>query len=98
MATTMQGKFEGLVRTPFGIAWEPDASLYRAYAVDSSWNIAHVNDPKLTAMLKEERRTKDLEARRRLIHDITVCGGAAAHRLHDLEYGHGLLGAVCQEL
>jgi peptide/nickel transport system substrate-binding protein len=69
-ATTMQGKFEGLVRTPFGIAWQPDASLYRAYAVDSSWNIAHVNDPKLTAMLKEERRTQDLDARRRFIHDI----------------------------
>jgi len=70
MATTMQGKFDGMVRTPFGIAWQPDASLYRAYAVDSSWNIAHVNDPKLTAMLKEERRTQELEARRRLIHDI----------------------------
>ena len=25
MATTVQGKFEGLVRSPFGIAWEPDA-------------------------------------------------------------------------
>jgi peptide/nickel transport system substrate-binding protein len=60
MATTMQGKFDGLVRTPFGIAWEPDASLYRAYAADSSWNIAHLNDPTLTAMLKEERSTRDL--------------------------------------
>jgi ABC-type transport system substrate-binding protein len=44
--------------------------LYRAYAVDSSWNIAHVNDPTLTAMLKEERRTPDLQARRKIIHDI----------------------------
>lgn len=70
MSTTMQGKFEGMVRTPFGIAWQPDASLYRAYAADSSWNIAHVNDPKLTAMLKEGRRAKDLEARRRIIHDV----------------------------
>jgi peptide/nickel transport system substrate-binding protein len=69
-ATTMQGKFEGLVRTPFGIAWQPDASLYRAYVVDSSWNIAHVNDSTLTAMLKEERRTQDLAARRKIIHDI----------------------------
>jgi hypothetical protein len=24
MATTVQGKFEGPVRGPFGIAWEPD--------------------------------------------------------------------------
>jgi peptide/nickel transport system substrate-binding protein len=70
MATTTQGKFEGLVRGPFGIAWEPDAPLYRSYAADSSWNAAHLNDPKITAMLKEQRRTKDLEARRKIIHDI----------------------------
>ena len=36
----------------------------------SSWNAAHVNDPTLTAMLKEQRRTKDLEARRKIIFDI----------------------------
>src|SRR5437773_12143229 len=70
MATTAQGKFEGLVRGPFGIAWEPDSPLYRAYASDSSWNIGHVNDPTLTAMLKEQRRTKDLEARKKLIFAI----------------------------
>ncbi len=70
MATTMQGKFEGMVRSPFGIAWEPDAPLYRTYAADSTWNAAHLNDPKLTAMLKEQRRTKDLEARRKIIFDI----------------------------
>src|SRR5436190_2069227 len=69
-ATTVQGKFEGLVRGPFGIAWEPDFPLYRTYAADSSWNAGHVNDPQLTAMLKEQRRTKDLEARRKIIFDI----------------------------
>ncbi len=70
MATTGQGKFEGLVRGPFGLAWEPDAPLYRSYAPDSLLNAAHVNDPKITAMLKKQRRTKDLEARRKIIHDI----------------------------
>jgi peptide/nickel transport system substrate-binding protein len=70
MATTMQGKFEGLVRSPFGIAWEPDGPLYRTYAADSSWNAAHLNDPKVTAMLKEQRRTKDLEARKKIIFNI----------------------------
>src|SRR5215471_2571947 len=69
-ATTAQGKFEGLVRGPYGIAWEPDSPLYRAYASDSSWNTGHVNDPTITAMLKEQRRTKDLEARKQLIFDI----------------------------
>ena len=70
MATTVQGKFEGMVDGPVGVAWEPDGRLYRAYASDSSRNIGHVNDPTLTAMLKEQRRTKDLEARKKLIFDI----------------------------
>jgi ABC-type transport system substrate-binding protein len=70
MSTTMQGKFEGLVRSPFGIAWGPDAPLYRTFAADSTWNASHIDDPKLTAMLKEQRRTKALEARKKIIHDI----------------------------
>jgi len=69
-ATTAQGKFEGLVRGPYGIAWEPDSPLYRAYASDSSWNTGHVNDSTITTMLKEQRRTKDLEVRKKLIFDI----------------------------
>jgi peptide/nickel transport system substrate-binding protein len=70
VATTAQGKFEGLVRGPWGIAWEPDSPLYRGYASDSSWNTSHVNDATITAMLKEQRRTRDLEARKKLIFDI----------------------------
>jgi peptide/nickel transport system substrate-binding protein len=70
MATTNQGKFEGLVRGPYGIAWEPDTPLYRSHASDSSWNTGHVHDATITAMLKEQRRTKDLEARKKLIFDI----------------------------
>jgi peptide/nickel transport system substrate-binding protein len=70
MATTMQGKYEGMVRSPFGIAWEPDAPLYRTYSADSTWNAAHLHDPTVTAMLKEQRRTRDLEARKKIIHDI----------------------------
>jgi peptide/nickel transport system substrate-binding protein len=70
VATTAQGKFEGLVRGPYGIAWEPDSPLYRSHASDSSWNTGHVNDATITAMLKKQRRTKDLEARKKLIYDI----------------------------
>jgi peptide/nickel transport system substrate-binding protein len=70
MATTFAGKYEGMVRAPYGIAWEPDGVLYRAYAPDSANNLSHVNDPTLTAMLKAQRRTKDLEARKKIIFDI----------------------------
>ena len=37
---------------------------------DQPRNSGHVNDPKLTAMLKEEMRTQDLEARKKIIFDI----------------------------
>ena len=70
VATTAQGKFEGLVRGPYGIAWEPDSPLYRSHASDSSWNTGHVNDATITAMLRQQRRTRDLEARKQLIYDI----------------------------
>jgi peptide/nickel transport system substrate-binding protein len=70
VATTAVGKYEGMVRGPYGIASEPDSPLYRAYAPDSATNASHVNDPTLAAMVKEQRRTKDLEARKQLIVDI----------------------------
>jgi peptide/nickel transport system substrate-binding protein len=70
MATTFAGKFEGLAMGPISIAWEPDSVLYGLYAPDQPRNSGHVNDPKITAMLKEQRRTKDLEARRKIIFDM----------------------------
>jgi peptide/nickel transport system substrate-binding protein len=70
VATTVQGKYEGMIRGPIGIAYEPDRRLYRAYAADSSLNTGHVDDATLTAMVKEQRRTKDLEARKKIIADI----------------------------
>ena len=70
MATTFVGKFEGMAMGPISIAWEPDSVLYGLYAPDQPRNSGHVNDPKITALLKEQRRTKDLEARKQLIFDI----------------------------
>jgi peptide/nickel transport system substrate-binding protein len=70
MATTFAGKFEGLAMGPFAIASEPHSSLFGMYMPDQTRNSSHVNDPKLTAMLKEQMRTKDLEARKQLIFDI----------------------------
>ena len=52
--------------------------LYCPYATDSSWNVGHVNDPTLTAMLKAQRRTQDLEARRHIIFDIYTEAGAGS--------------------
>ncbi len=66
MATTAQGKYEGLVYAPTTGAQEPDGSSYGRYIPDHPLNRGYVNDPTITAMLKEQRRTKDLEARKHL--------------------------------
>ena len=46
----------------------PDGPTYGRYIPDHSLNRGYVNDPKITAMLKEQRRTKDLEARKQIIY------------------------------
>jgi peptide/nickel transport system substrate-binding protein len=69
-ATTGQGKFEGLAMGPYGGGWEPDSPLYGPYTPDQPRNRGHVNDPKLAAMVKEQRRLKDPEAREQLIFAI----------------------------
>ncbi len=55
---------------PYAVAWEPDSVLYGPYVPDQPRNRGHVNDPKLTAMVQAQRRTKDLEVRKQLICDI----------------------------
>jgi peptide/nickel transport system substrate-binding protein len=69
-ATTGQGKFEGMAMGPYGVGWEPDSALYGPYTPDKPRNRGHVNDPKLAAMVSEQRRIKDPEARKQLIFDI----------------------------
>jgi peptide/nickel transport system substrate-binding protein len=68
-ATTAQGKFEGMAMGPGGPAWEPD-SILEGYRADSPRNTGYVNDPRLTAMVQAQRRTQDLEARKKIIFDI----------------------------
>jgi peptide/nickel transport system substrate-binding protein len=70
MATTDRGKFDGMAFAPVTNAWEPDIVLYGLYAPDQLRNNGHVNDPKITAMLKEQRHTKDREARKKIIFDL----------------------------
>ena len=85
MATTFLGKYEGMAMGPLSITWEPDSVLYGMYAPDQPRNSAHVNDFTLTAMLKEQRRTQDLEAREAAhFRYSTVCGRAAVLYLYQL--------------
>jgi ABC-type transport system substrate-binding protein len=47
---------------------EPDSTSYGRYIPGHPLNRGYVNDPKITAMLKGQRRTKDLEARKQIIY------------------------------
>jgi len=67
MATTFQGKYEGMVYGPTTGGQEPDGPSYGRYIPDHPLNRGHVNDPTITAMLKEQRRTRDLEARKQIM-------------------------------
>ncbi len=69
-ATTIQGKFDGMTIGPFAVAWDPDDALYGPYSPEQPRNRGHVADAKLTAMIKEQRRLKDLDARKKLIFEI----------------------------
>jgi peptide/nickel transport system substrate-binding protein len=69
-STTALGKFEGMAMAPFGISWEPHSPLYGLYLPEQPRNSSHVSDPKIIAMLKEQMRTRELEARRKIIFDI----------------------------
>jgi peptide/nickel transport system substrate-binding protein len=80
-ATTVQGKFEGMGMGSSTAALEPDIVL-ESYMADSPRNIGYVNGPALTALVKEQRRTKDLQARKRIIDDIQRLVAAQQHRVN----------------
>jgi len=68
VATTAQGKFEGLAYGLVPLAWNPDRPFYTAYIQRN--NMSHVNDPTLTAMFTAQRRTQDVETRKNIVFDM----------------------------
>ena len=68
VATTARGKFEGLAYGRIPIAWYADWPLYRPYVQPD--NMSHVNDPTFTAMFNAQRRTQDVEARKKIVFDM----------------------------
>jgi peptide/nickel transport system substrate-binding protein len=91
ISTTFLGKYEGLAMGPFSIAWEPHSVLYGMFMPENSRNSSHVNDPRMTGMLKEQMRIKDLEARRRLIFDIQRYAAEQQHYIY--LYSVGITGS-----
>jgi peptide/nickel transport system substrate-binding protein len=83
ISSTIYGKFDKMM---FGLrgAWiDPDAYLYRTLMPGQPLNAAGVNDPKLTEMLRLQRRTFDEKKRRDLIFDIQRHVAHHAYYLYD---------------
>ena len=91
ISTTFLGKYEGLAMGPFSIAWEPHSVLYGMYMPENSRNSSHVTDGRLTGMLKEQMRIKDVEQRRRVIFDIQRY--AAEQQYYVYLYSAGITGS-----
>ncbi len=90
ISTTFLGKYEGLAMGPFSIAWEPHTTLYGMYMPEQGRNSSHVSDSKIIAMVREQMRTKDVDARRRLVFDIQQY--AAEQQYYVYLYSAGLTG------
>jgi peptide/nickel transport system substrate-binding protein len=70
IASTIFGKFEKLMLGLRGAWGEPDSYMARAVTPGSPLNSSGVNDPKLTEMIRLQRRTFDVAKRRDIVWDI----------------------------
>ncbi len=70
LATTITGKFEKVALGLFGGWTDPDSYLYRLYMPGQPSNVGGVDDPKLTAWIRLQRRTFDVRKRRQILFDI----------------------------
>jgi peptide/nickel transport system substrate-binding protein len=82
LATTIVGKFEKLAVGLFGGWTEPDSYLYRLYIPGQPSNAGGVDDPKLTEMIRLQRRTFDERKRRDILYDIQRYVSTQAYYLY----------------
>jgi ABC-type transport system substrate-binding protein len=61
------------------------------YMPEQGRNSSHVSDPRIIAMLREQMRTRDIEARRRIIFDVHQY--AAEQQYYVYLYSAGLTGS-----
>jgi len=70
ISSTIFGKYEKMGGGLFGAWTDPDSYLYRYLIPGQILNASGVNDPKLTEMIKLQRRTFNVAKRREIIFDI----------------------------
>jgi peptide/nickel transport system substrate-binding protein len=70
ISTTIFGKFDKMGGGLFGLWADPESYLYRYFMPGQPLNASGVNDPKLTDMIRLQRRTFNVAKRREIIYDI----------------------------
>jgi len=70
MSTAIFGKFEKMAHSLRGGTPVADISLYAAHMPGQPLNASGVNDPKLTEMIRQQRRTYNVAKRREIVYDI----------------------------
>jgi peptide/nickel transport system substrate-binding protein len=70
ISSTIFGKFDKMGGGLFGAWTDPDSYLYRTFIPGQPLNASGVNDPKLTEMIRLQRRTFNVAKRREIIYDI----------------------------
>ena len=70
VSTTIYGKFDSMFLGLRGAWVDPEPYFYRYYMPGQPLNVMGVNDPKLTEMIKLQRRTHDVAKRKQIVFDI----------------------------
>ncbi len=70
ISSTIYGKFDHMFVGLRGGTADPESYFYRPYMPGQRQNVMGVNDPKLTEMIKLQRRTLDVAKRRQIVYDI----------------------------
>jgi peptide/nickel transport system substrate-binding protein len=70
ISSTIYGKFDQMFVGLRGAWVDPEAYFYRYYMPGEPLNVMNVNDPKLTEMIKLQRRTFDVAKRKQIVWDI----------------------------
>jgi peptide/nickel transport system substrate-binding protein len=70
VATTIFGKFDKMMAGLRAIFSEPDSYVAQLFLPESPLNLSGVNDPRLTEMIRLQRRVFDVARRRDILWDI----------------------------
>ena len=70
ISSTIFGKFDQMFVGLRGAWADPEAYFYRWYMPGQPLNVWGVNDPKLTEMIRLQRRTADVARRKQIVFDI----------------------------